>query len=181
MEELDTRRKTDGECAAAAAWMGFARTRVLQRATARAPSRVKARLPLNARPGTESAHLLLPVMISRKPRFAWRFQAITGEIFFARNGSSRAGHAGSNARKFAGRKAPAPASQAIEFKQYFGVRKNSQKIGAQFMRASPFPAFGRTSPARVRLRPAFAEAKLRLRAGRQSFAGPGAQSAEASA
>jgi hypothetical protein len=89
MEEFDTRRKTEGECAAAAAWMGFARTRVLQRAIARAPSRVKARLPLNARPGTESAHLLLPVMISRKPRFAWRFREITGEFFSAR--SPRAG------------------------------------------------------------------------------------------
>jgi hypothetical protein len=104
---IDTGWKTKQSAVGAAEWIGFACARFLHRviASVRASLRVKERFPLNARRVAKGGYLLLPVMISRKPRFAWRFRVITGEFFFARNGSPRAGRAGPTARKFAGRKA----------------------------------------------------------------------------
>ena len=87
---IGTRRKTEGE---PVAW--FARARLLRRTIApvRARSRVTAHLPSNRRRSAENRLLLFPVMISLRSWFVWRFPAITGEIFFARNVSPRAGSA----------------------------------------------------------------------------------------
>jgi hypothetical protein len=116
----NTRQSSTG----AAGWIGYARTHLLNRtiASVRAASRVKACLQLNSHRVAEGGHLLLPVMISGKPGFAWRFRAITGEIFFARNRSPRAGHAGSTARKFAGRKSPARKCQDIDYIEYCDLK-----------------------------------------------------------
>jgi hypothetical protein len=139
---IGTRRKTEGEGAAPVAWAKFARPR-LQRlviAPVRARSRVTARLQLDARPVTETAHLLLPVMFSRKSGFDWRIRAITGEFFFARNDSLNADNAGSRAGKFAGQKSPVPADQVIDFVEYYGVQKDSRKTAA----SAPQPVAART-------------------------------------
>ena len=94
---IGTRRKTEGE---RVAWAEFARTRLLRRTIASvcARSRVNARLLSNRRHIAENRRLLLPVMISLRSWFVRRFRAITGEIFFARNVSPRAGNAVSPGR-----------------------------------------------------------------------------------
>ena len=122
---IGTGCKTKQSSASAAEWIGIARSRFRHRAIASVgePSRVKACLQLNSHRVAEGGHLLLPVMISGKPGFAWRFRSITGEFFFARNRSPRAGHAGSTARKFAGRKSPARQGQDIDYIEYCDLTK----------------------------------------------------------
>ncbi len=88
-------RKMEGERAARIAGAEFARARLLWR--------VMARLPWRSHRVADHGLLFRPVTIPGKPRFAWRFRAITGEIFFARKGSPRGGNAGSQARISAGR------------------------------------------------------------------------------
>src|ERR1700683_2139598 len=117
---IGTHRKMEGARVARVVSAAFACFSC--RPIASASSRVNARLPLNSRRVAEGL-LLSPVTISEKPRFAWRFRPITGEIFFARNGWPRAGHAGSVARKFAGRQSPVPKGQVIDFIGYVALQK----------------------------------------------------------
>jgi hypothetical protein len=65
-------------------------------------------------------------MIFLRPWFARRFQEVTGEIFFAR--SPRAGRAGLNARKSAGRKSPVPKGQVSDFIESFALQNFFAKI-----------------------------------------------------
>jgi len=82
LEERRVARTT--KQSSARAGIGFARTRLLDRAIApvRASSRMKARLSLHARRVAEGGHLLSPVMDSVRPRFGWRFREITGEFLW---------------------------------------------------------------------------------------------------
>ena len=91
-----------------------------------ASSRLRRTVLLVRRSFREAGFLLSPVMIFLRPWFAWRFQELTGEIFFAR--SPRAGRAGSNAREFAGLKSPVPKGQVIDLERDFGAKISRRKI-----------------------------------------------------
>ena len=121
--DIETRRKMVDKRAAGAALTGFARMRLVQSAVARATSRVKACLRLHSRQVTESRHLLLPVMFLKKPRFGWRFRAITGELFFAR--SPRAGITlSSEGRALSARneqRTPKPSNAPLESREHSGA------------------------------------------------------------
>jgi hypothetical protein len=170
--DIETRRKTLDERASLVAWTEIVRTRLAQSAVARdfayeGMGNMLHRIRIRRRTAN-NRRLLLPVTILVRPRFGWRFRAITGEIFFARNGLRWAGSArsvgsrmpewahvplgassgrfpGPNAGKSAGPKSPAPESQEIDFIEYFGMKKFSKKA-----REIPLP------PAEFILRPRFA-------------------------
>src|SRR5580658_8014146 len=83
------------------------------RARSTSPVNGEGKLHHDSRQMAEIRLLFFPVTMFLRPWFAWRFQEITGEIFFAR--SLRRGRAGTNAGKSAGRRSPVPKGQVSDF------------------------------------------------------------------